>query len=947
SYVKRPADDELFQLALQGRFCYVLTTRQMGKSSLMIRTARRLETHGVQTAIIDLTEMGASEPDTWYLDLLTELADELDLSVDPEAWWQERAALGYVRRFTNFLRDVVLAEIEDQIVIFIDEIDTTLRLPFSDDFFTAIRATYNARAKDPAFGRLSFILIGVASPSDLIKDHSRTPFNIGQGIKLVDFSRQGASILQDRLEALYPGQGEAVFSRVYYWTGGHPYLTQKICRAISESDETVWSDEKIDRLIERLFLSDEARKETNLQFVQDSMQSHPLKRHMLTLYQRIYRGDEVPEDERSPVQNQLKLTGLVRSDNGLLKVRCEIYRRVFNQEWIKANMPIEVDASDFFVVGGTVRSDSPSYVKRPADDELFRLAMAGKYGYVLTPRQMGKSSLMVRTARLLEQQGVRTAIIDLTRIGRAQVEQWYLNLLADLTESLKLPVNLEAWWQENAPLGPVKSFIRFLHRVVLSEISGQVVIFIDEIDTTLSLPFSDDFFAAIRAVYNARAEDPEFNRLSFVLFGVATPSDLIKDRTRAPFNIGQGIDLEDFNRENTRSLEQGLKDIYPEHGDAIFNRIYDWTNGHPYLTQKLCLAAAEMGNGAAPVQQVDELVQRLFLSDEARKESNLQFIQDSLQTNPRRRQLLRLYREVYLGKTVPEDERSVDQNQLKLIGLVKAENGVLKIRNEIYRQAFNLDWIDANMPVDWTRRIAIFSTVLVVLLIGLVGFSLFWQSQQDRAQTYITQFRNTTDPNTRISSLAGLFDLPGFSAQAQQLFFGELTPEERLNLFSQADPRQVGPQLITTVQGLYTVLENNERDNALLQAMLPPLQMVDDPRAVNLQVGIEQWLEGRRFFDAGQYRQALASYNVVIRLNDRNPGVYFDRALAYTALDDIDNALSDFETVLMLDDTRRRRVEQVVLSNPDLYHAVIDRGTAVPAVAALIPTPTNTPTPTS
>ncbi|HRV93191.1 MAG TPA: hypothetical protein P5526_13600, partial [Anaerolineae bacterium] len=84
SYVKRDADDELFNLGLGGQFCYVLTTRQMGKSSLMIRTARRLQTEGIQTAIIDLTEMGTNVADTWYLDLLTEIADELDLETDPE-----------------------------------------------------------------------------------------------------------------------------------------------------------------------------------------------------------------------------------------------------------------------------------------------------------------------------------------------------------------------------------------------------------------------------------------------------------------------------------------------------------------------------------------------------------------------------------------------------------------------------------------------------------------------------------------------------------------------------------------------------------------------------------------------------------------------------------------------------------------------------------------------
>jgi len=951
SYVKRPADEELFDLALNGQFCYVLTTRQMGKSSLMIRTARRLQAEGVQTAIIDLTEMGGSEAETWYLDLLTELADELGLAEDPEIWWQERASLGYVRRFSNFLRDVILTEIEDQVVIFIDEIDTTLRLPFSDDFFTAIRATHNARAKDPEYTRLSFILIGVASPSDLIKDHSRTPFNIGQGIKLVDFTQAHASVLQDRLETLYPDQGEAIFSHIYDWTGGHPYLTQKICRAVAQPENKHWSSEDIDGLIERLFLSEEARKETNLQFVQDSIHAHPLKRHLLNLYRQVYEGEEITEDERSPVQNQLKLTGLVRAEEGLLKLRCKIYRQVFDLDWIKVNTPIDIDASDFFVVGGTVRSDSPSYVKRPADDEVFNLALNGKFCYVLTPRQMGKSSLMIRAARHLEQQRVRTAIIDLTKIGLVTVDQWYLNLLTDLKESFDLSVNPQVWWQEHVSLGPVKCFTNFLRDVVLTEIEDQVVIFIDEIDTTLSLPFSDDFFAAIRAMYNARANEAEFKRLTFVLFGVATPSDLIKDRSRAPFNIGQGIDLDDFSRENTRALEQGLKDIYPEQGEEIFSRIYHWTNGHPYLTQKLCMAVAEIGDGTWSDEQVDKFVEKLFLSEEARKESNLQFIQDSIQTSPRQRELLTLYRQVYTGKTVSENERSVDQNQLKLFGLVRVENGALKLRNKIYRHVFNSDWIKTNTPIDWSHRIAIISTLLVILLVGLVGFSLYWQSQQDRAQAFIDDFRNTTNPDIRITSLAGLFDLPGFEEQAGQLFYKELTPEERLTLFDSADPQTVGPQLITAVQGLYTALENNERDNVILQAMLQPLQKVDDPRSVNLQVGIEQWLAGRKYYDEGQYGQAVSAYSVVIRLNDRNPGVYFDRGITYVALNQLDRALADFETVLGLDESRHRRIEQAVINNPLLYDTVIAEGTANPAVVALVPsptsTPTSTPTPTS
>ncbi len=177
SYVERPADEELYQAVQRGEFCYVLTARQMGKSSLMARTARRLQGEGVQTAIIDLTQIGTVAAEQWYFDFASEVAAELDLDTDVEAWWQTNAAQGIVRRFTNFLRDVVLTECADNVVIFVDEIDFTLSLDFADDFFAAIRAVYNNRSRDADFERLTFVLMGVAAPSDLVKEFSTGQLN--------------------------------------------------------------------------------------------------------------------------------------------------------------------------------------------------------------------------------------------------------------------------------------------------------------------------------------------------------------------------------------------------------------------------------------------------------------------------------------------------------------------------------------------------------------------------------------------------------------------------------------------------------------------------------------------------------------------------------------------------------------------------------------------------
>jgi hypothetical protein len=87
-----------------------------------------------------------------------------------------------------------------------------------------------------------------------------------------------------------------------------------------------------------------------------------------------------------------------------------------------AKMSLE---ASFYVTGGTLRRDAPCYVERRADSELYDGLKHGKFCYVLTARQMGKSSLMVRTAARLREEGIGVAVLDLTGIGQnLSAEQW-------------------------------------------------------------------------------------------------------------------------------------------------------------------------------------------------------------------------------------------------------------------------------------------------------------------------------------------------------------------------------------------------------------------------------------------------------------------------------------------------------------------------------------------
>ncbi|NJN96802.1 MAG: tetratricopeptide repeat protein [Anaerolineales bacterium] len=99
-------------------------------------------------------------------------------------------------------------------------------------------------------------------------------------------------------------------------------------------------------------------------------------------------------------------------------------------------------------------------------------------------------------------------------------------------------------------------------------------------------------------------------------------------------------------------------------------------------------------------------------------------------------------------------------------------------------------------------------------------------------------------------------------------------------------------------------------------------------------------------YTRGQYQQAVTTYDFALSLNDRHPGIYFDRGQAYAALNELDQTLTDFETALSLDADRRAQVERAIMQDPALYDQAIAQGVVNPLLAAIIATPTSTPTST-
>ncbi|MDB5014311.1 MAG: hypothetical protein JWQ25_2513, partial [Daejeonella sp.] len=234
-YVQRDADKQLKNIIDDmGRPGYVLVSRQMGKTNLLLNAKRSFETENDVFVYIDLSNSFKDARSCFenIIDIAIESAEEKfkDISIFIKERRKELVDTPPHKQHTSELRMLLQCLNGGKMVIILDEIDGLTKTNYSDEIFSQIRSSYFAsRVNYKEFFNLTYLLSGVVEPSEIIKDSQISPFNIGQKIFLNDFSREEFDQFLIKSQLNLEANSR---DRIYYWTNGNPRMTWDICSEV-------------------------------------------------------------------------------------------------------------------------------------------------------------------------------------------------------------------------------------------------------------------------------------------------------------------------------------------------------------------------------------------------------------------------------------------------------------------------------------------------------------------------------------------------------------------------------------------------------------------------------------------------------------------------------------------------------------------------------------------
>jgi hypothetical protein len=242
---------------------------------------------------------------------------------------------------------------------------------------------------------------------------------------------------------------------------------------------------------------------------------------------------------------------------------------------------------------GTMDPQSIFYVERASDDTaLAAIERQGSTINIKAPRQMGKSSLLMRIVDAATRQGKRVALLDFQLLEKAALTDantFFHQFCSWLTIELDVEDRSDDYW--HVSLGNTQRCTHYVGRYLLPQLESPLVLAMDEVDTIFDTDFRSDFFGMLRSWHNIRAHTPIWKHLDMVLVTSTEPYQFVESPNKSPFNVATLIELTDF------TLKQ-VADLNRRHGSPLSSNqeqeLMMLLGGQPYLVRKaLYLVASQ------------------------------------------------------------------------------------------------------------------------------------------------------------------------------------------------------------------------------------------------------------------------------------------------------------------------------------------------------------------
>ncbi|MEM8674446.1 MAG: AAA-like domain-containing protein [Cyanobacteria bacterium P01_G01_bin.67] len=338
---------------------------------------------------------------------------------------------------------------------------------------------------------------------------------------------------------------------------------------------------------------------------------------------------------------------------------------------------IETATTQLELPEGQVRLGSRLYVERPPIESLCykTVLKAGSLIRIKAPRQMGKSSLMLRILALALRQNYRIVTIDF-QLADSKIFQdldlflkW---LCVTVSKRLDLSNEVDKYWDDI--FGSKMSCNDYFENYLLANIDQPLVLALESVDLIFPhIDIADDFFALLRSWHEEAKWNSIWQQLRLILVH-STEVYIPLSINRSPFNVGLPIELPEFDLLQIIDLaqRQGL-----DWNSEQVKQIMDLLGGHPFLIR---IALYHLANQDFSLSQL--------LSVAATETSPF--------NNHLRRLLWNLQQQSNLlvsWQIVIESNASVYLDSIKMfklhsMGLVHIQGNEVIPRCELYRQYF-------------------------------------------------------------------------------------------------------------------------------------------------------------------------------------------------------------------------------------------------------------------